>query len=175
MMHMYPSKSGEFLSPLISSMLLLTESIESDSISSQFELVFRRKPGLSCEAAKLPDNISKNRYRDISPCKRTLGSSFGLAKMKTRLLVVFVMLSNISDDASRVILNSCPSGDYINANYVTMEIPVSGVVNRYIASQGPLSTTCIDFWIMIWETQSPLGKLTRQFNLLCSDGMQLRK
>lgn len=53
-------------------------------------------------------------------------------------------------------LQSSPTGDYINANYVTMEIPVSGVVNRYIASQGPLSTTCVDFWVMVWETQSPL-------------------
>lgn len=71
LLHMYPSKSGEFLSPLISSMLLLTEAIESDSISSQFELVFRRKPGLSCEAAKSTENIAKNRYRDILPCKNT--------------------------------------------------------------------------------------------------------
>ena len=26
--------------------------------------------------------------------------------------------------------------DYINANYVNMEVPGSGVVNRYIAAQG---------------------------------------
>jgi len=60
---------GDVQSPLASSMLLLAEAIESHSISSQFELVFRRKPGLSCDVAKLPENISKNRYRDISPCK----------------------------------------------------------------------------------------------------------
>lgn len=37
-----------------------------------------------------------------------------------------------------------------------MEIPGSGVVNRYIASQGPLSTTSGDFWHMVWEQQSTL-------------------
>lgn len=37
-----------------------------------------------------------------------------------------------------------------------MEIPTSGIVNRYIASQGPLPNTCSDFWQMIWEQQSTL-------------------
>ena len=34
-----------------------------------------------------------------------------------------------------------------------MEIPGSGIVNRYIAAQGPLPNTCADFWHMIWEQQ----------------------
>ena len=34
-----------------------------------------------------------------------------------------------------------------------MEIPGSGIVNRYIAAQGPLPNTCADFWQMIWEQQ----------------------
>ena len=41
-----------------------------------------------------------------------------------------------TDDATRVMLTSAESGDYINANHVTMEVPGSGVVNRYIAAQG---------------------------------------
>ncbi len=71
LLHMLPNSgsSGEIQSPLSASMLLLAEAIESDSISSQFELIFRRKPGLSCEVAKLAENVPKNRYRDISPCK----------------------------------------------------------------------------------------------------------
>lgn len=31
---------------------------------------------------------------------------------------------------------NCPTGDYINANHIKMEIPASGIVNRYIAAQG---------------------------------------
>lgn len=41
-----------------------------------------------------------------------------------------------SDDLTRVILETGSSGDYINANYVNMEIPGSELINRYIATQG---------------------------------------
>ena len=27
---------------------------------------------------------------------------------------------------------------------------------QFIIFPGPLSSTCVDFWIMVWETQSPL-------------------
>lgn len=42
----------------------------------------------------------------------------------------------VTDDVTRVILMGGTSGDYINANYVNMEIPGSGIINRYIATQG---------------------------------------
>lgn len=37
-----------------------------------------------------------------------------------------------------------------------MEIPSSAIINRYIATQGPLTNTCSDFWLMIWEQRSSL-------------------
>jgi len=37
-----------------------------------------------------------------------------------------------------------------------MEIARSGIVNRYIAAQGPLPVTMPDFWLMIWEQRSSL-------------------
>ena len=37
-----------------------------------------------------------------------------------------------------------------------MLISGSGVVNRYIAAQGPLPETSADFWQMVWEQRSTL-------------------
>ncbi|RWS16394.1 tyrosine-protein phosphatase non-receptor type 4-like protein [Dinothrombium tinctorium] len=108
------------------SIMLMKEALETGSIITQFEQLERKKSGESMNMAKLPDNILKNRYKDISPY-----------------------------DSTRVVLN-IEAGDYINASYVNMEIPTSGIVNRYIATQGPLSNTTDDFWEMVWEQKSSL-------------------
>ncbi|XP_052421822.1 tyrosine-protein phosphatase non-receptor type 4 isoform X2 [Carassius gibelio] len=107
------------------SMLQLKESLNSATILAQFDQLYRKRPGMTMSCAKLPQNLSKNRYRDISPY-----------------------------DATRVILKG--TDDYINANYINMEIPASSLINRYIACQGPLPNTCPDFWQMTWEQGSSL-------------------
>lgn len=112
---------------LSQSMLLLDESTASNAVFGQFEQLPRKNPSMAMSLCHAPANLDKNRYRDISPY-----------------------------DATRVILKHCPSGDYINANHVDMTIPGSGIINRYIATQGPLSTTSADFWYMTWEAQSTL-------------------
>ncbi|GIY57192.1 tyrosine-protein phosphatase non-receptor type 12 [Caerostris darwini] len=68
-------------------------------------------------------NRRKNRYKDILPY-----------------------------DYTRVILSEypgVPGSDYINANYIK---GASGSL-AYIASQGPLPNTVVDFWRMIWECE----------------------
>ncbi|KAF4109141.1 hypothetical protein G5714_010214 [Onychostoma macrolepis] len=107
------------------SMLQLKEGLNSATILAQFDQLYRKRPGMTMSCAKLPQNLSKNRYRDISPY-----------------------------DATRVILKG--TDDYINANYINMEIPASSLINRYIACQGPLPNTCPDFWQMMWEQGSSL-------------------
>ncbi|XP_039538184.1 tyrosine-protein phosphatase non-receptor type 4 isoform X2 [Pimephales promelas] len=107
------------------SMLQLKEGLNNATILSQFDQMYRKRPGMTMSCAKLPQNISKNRYRDISPY-----------------------------DATRVILKG--TDDYINANYINMEIPASRLINRYIACQGPLPNTCPDFWQMTWEQGSSM-------------------
>ena len=42
-----------------------------------------------------------------------------------------------------------PGADYINANYISGEVP--GSERSYIATQGCLPGTVLDFWKMIWQ------------------------
>ncbi|XP_045660061.1 tyrosine-protein phosphatase non-receptor type 4 isoform X4 [Ursus americanus] len=107
------------------SMIQLAEGLITGTVLTQFDQLYRKKPGMTMSCAKLPQNISKNRYRDISPY-----------------------------DATRVILKG--NEDYINANYINMEIPSSSIINQYIACQGPLPHTCTDFWQMTWEQGSSM-------------------
>ncbi|KAL1458006.1 hypothetical protein WDU94_008182 [Cyamophila willieti] len=122
-----PSAVGGQGGALAQSMLLLADGLASGALVAQFERLYRKKPGMSMLHANKQENVIKNRYRDISPY-----------------------------DASRVILHEAPDGDYINANTVSMEIPGSGIVNRYIATQGPLASTVGDFWHMLVEAGSTL-------------------
>ena len=96
--HVSPLAGTQALSQ---SMLLLEESLDSNTINTQFEQLYRRNNSLTMSVCHSRDNQPKNRYMDISPY-----------------------------DSTRVILNECPSGDYINANHVVMNIPGSGIINR---------------------------------------------
>ncbi|CAB0035724.1 unnamed protein product [Trichogramma brassicae] len=112
---------------LSQSMLLIKEGLTSGVVVSRYESLYRKNLELTSLESKKPENIIKNRYRDISPY-----------------------------DVTRVVLMGSVDGDYINANYVNMEIPGSGIINRYIATQGPLPHTVMDFWQMVLEAGSTL-------------------
>ncbi|XP_037578323.1 uncharacterized protein LOC119461177 isoform X2 [Dermacentor silvarum] len=83
----------------------------------------KQDPEYACNEGQKEVNRKKNRYKDILPY-----------------------------DLSRVILSEypgVPGSDYINANLIK---GASGS-RAYIASQGPLPTTVMDFWRMIWECE----------------------
>ncbi|XP_016406930.1 tyrosine-protein phosphatase non-receptor type 4-like [Sinocyclocheilus rhinocerous] len=107
------------------SIQLLRDGLSSGTVAAQFDQLYRKRTGMSMSCARLPQNVSKNRYRDISPY-----------------------------DTTRVVLKG--TEDYINANFINMEIPGKGEVKRYIACQGPLPGTCSDFWQMVWEQSAAL-------------------
>lgn len=51
------------------SLLLLNDGLASGSLLTQYEQMYRKNIDLAITEAKKAENSSKNRYRDISPCK----------------------------------------------------------------------------------------------------------
>lgn len=92
---------------------------------------------------ELDCNQKKNRYKDIIPFSHTR-----------------VILQKANNDDARQYISPAPTiaglqsvqndegSCYINANYIQGP---SGNPRAYIACQGPLPCTLIDFWRMIWE------------------------
>ncbi|XP_058503137.1 tyrosine-protein phosphatase non-receptor type 3 isoform X1 [Solea solea] len=58
---------SERVTTLEESMRQLERGIQSGTLCFHFENLYRRKPGLSLNCARLPENIDKNRYRDVLP------------------------------------------------------------------------------------------------------------
>ncbi|XDV46065.1 hypothetical protein PO909_014028 [Leuciscus waleckii] len=82
---------------------------------------YRAEKTYPSTAADKQDNVKKNRYKDIVP--------FDHSRVKLSLI------------------KSKHDTDYINASFI------KGVLGSraYIATQGPLPNTVLDFWRMLWE------------------------
>lgn len=83
--------------------------------------LLKQKYNLTTQAGGVKENLKKNRYKDILPYDQTR-----------------VILSPTTSDFNT---------DYINASYI------KGATGSktYIATQGPLKNTIVDFWRMIWQ------------------------
>uniref|UniRef100_A0A8C5FAQ1 protein-tyrosine-phosphatase n=1 Tax=Gadus morhua TaxID=8049 RepID=A0A8C5FAQ1_GADMO len=66
---LFPSSPGqaERASTLEDSMRQLERGLQSGTLSFHFENLYRRKPGLLLGCSRLPENMEKNRYKDVLP------------------------------------------------------------------------------------------------------------
>ncbi|CAF3641045.1 unnamed protein product [Adineta steineri] len=120
-------KSKDENNSLENSLQILRSDLTTNRLTEQYETLERRKNGFTFEISSNQTNYYYNRYKDVLPY-----------------------------DQTRVILKNNIENDYINANYINMPIISTDIVNRYIATQGPLPTTCEAFWQMIWEQECTL-------------------
>ncbi|CAF5143800.1 unnamed protein product [Rotaria sp. Silwood1] len=109
------------------SLQILRNDISLNRLIEQYRTLQRHKDGFTFDIGRSECNYYHNRYKDVLPY-----------------------------DQTRVILKTNSENDYINANYINMPINSTDIINRYIATQGPLPITCEPFWKMIWEQQCSL-------------------
>ncbi|KAM8833924.1 tyrosine-protein phosphatase non-receptor type 21 isoform 1-T1 [Synchiropus picturatus] len=96
--------------------------MERGELLKEYESIPKRRPGGECTVALLPESGDKNRFQDVLPYD------------DTRVELVPTKENNTG---------------YINASHI--KITVAGQDWNYIATQGPLSNTCQDFWQLVWE------------------------
>ncbi|XP_067099943.1 tyrosine-protein phosphatase non-receptor type 21 isoform X1 [Osmerus mordax] len=101
---------------------VLEQRLEQGMVFTEYEQIPKRRPNGDCNIALLPESGERNRFQDVLPYD------------DTRVELVPTKENNTG---------------YINASHV--RITVGGDEWSYIASQGPLSNTCQDFWQMVWE------------------------
>lgn len=63
----HPPLNGDAL--FSQSLLLLSDGLASGALLAQYEQLYRKNVDLTISDAKKTENLIKNRYRDISPCK----------------------------------------------------------------------------------------------------------
>ncbi|XP_028993836.1 tyrosine-protein phosphatase non-receptor type 21 isoform X2 [Betta splendens] len=100
---------------------VLEQHMEMGELLKEYENIPKR-PGGECTIAQLPESADKNRFQDVLPYD------------KNRVELVPTKENNTG---------------YINASHI--RLTVSGEEWNYIATQGPMSNTCQDFWQMVWE------------------------
>ncbi|XP_018519140.1 tyrosine-protein phosphatase non-receptor type 21 isoform X2 [Lates calcarifer] len=100
---------------------VLEQHMDRGELLKEYEKIPKR-PGGEYTIAQLPESGDKNRFQDVLPY-----------------------------DSNRVELVPTKENNtgYINASHI--RITVAGQEWSYIATQGPMSNTCQDFWQMVWE------------------------
>uniref|UniRef100_A0A671M8Y3 Tyrosine-protein phosphatase non-receptor type n=1 Tax=Sinocyclocheilus anshuiensis TaxID=1608454 RepID=A0A671M8Y3_9TELE len=101
---------------------ILEQRMEQGMVFTEYEQVPKKRPNCECTIALMPENSDRNRFQDVLPYD------------DTRVELVPTKENNTG---------------YINASHI--RFTVRGKEWSYIASQGPLSSTCQDFWQMVWE------------------------
>ncbi|XP_076313696.1 protein tyrosine phosphatase non-receptor pez isoform X3 [Tachypleus tridentatus] len=119
---MLQSRQDGVNSPRDTKIQMLESKLGEGEVFLEFEQIIKKKPTTQILTALLPENISRNRFKDVLPYE---------------------------ENRVRLTPNKENKSGYINASHITVSI--GGVQRFYIAAQAPLSNTVHSFWQMIWE------------------------
>ncbi|XP_069856698.1 receptor-type tyrosine-protein phosphatase H isoform X2 [Dipodomys merriami] len=118
------SSPGDILAKDFADHVRKNEKDSSYGFAEEYQLLALEGHGQSQMVASAPENMAKNRYRNVLPYDWSR-----------------VPLQPLRDE---------PGSDYINASF----LPGLWSAQEFIAAQGPLPHTVGDFWRLVWEQQS---------------------
>ncbi|KAM7367914.1 hypothetical protein PAMP_014180 [Pampus punctatissimus] len=96
--------------------------LEEERVFTEYEQVLKKTADCVLTTATLPENTERNRFRDVVPYEQ---------------------------NRVELVPNKENNTGYINASHI--KVIIRGEEWHYIATQGPLASTCADFWQMVWE------------------------
>lgn len=96
--------------------------LEEERVFTEYEQVLKKRADCVLTTATLPENTERNRFRDVVPYEQ---------------------------NRVELVPNKENNTGYINASHI--KVMIRGEEWHYIATQGPLASTCADFWQMVWE------------------------
>ncbi|XP_037541787.1 tyrosine-protein phosphatase non-receptor type 14 [Nematolebias whitei] len=96
--------------------------LEEERVFTEYEQVPKKRVNCVVTTATLPENLERNRFRDVVPYE---------------------------ENRVELVPNKENNTGYINASHI--QVMIRGEEWHYIAAQGPLANTSADFWQMIWE------------------------
>lgn len=156
-----------------------------------YQNLYRRKPGLFLNCARLPENMEKNRYRDVLPCKlfqlflqlflhHISHSSFwpwreaavAQAEILSARGSVWVWPSRslsvnlLSDDSTRVVLQG--QENYINASHITVGSPDAKHSFSCLIYIFKELVLCV--WCLCVRVSGSASGVWHMFTLRCSSG-----
>ncbi|XP_004471055.1 tyrosine-protein phosphatase non-receptor type 14 [Dasypus novemcinctus] len=100
----------------------LKKKLEEGMVFTEYEQIPKKKANGIFSTAALPENAERSRIREVVPYE------------ENRVELIPTKENNTG---------------YINASHI--KVVVGGAEWHYIATQGPLPHTCLDFWQMVWE------------------------
>lgn len=143
--------------------------------------LYRKRPGMTMLCAKLPQNVSKNRYRDISPCMDSQ-RLHRLSLFSSPPLSNFLCLCSLSTSASLCLpLQMMPRGSFWKAQMTTsmqitsMWVFPPGFFFLFLSFDMP-----VDLWVIgsllrgLFHLALKQGKILRWHSGECTNCLDLK-
>ncbi|GFR71734.1 tyrosine-protein phosphatase non-receptor type 13 [Elysia marginata] len=149
LMRMAVDKGKEYSRTILQN---LADLVESGEPNEAFKTIRQMKESGPCTVGNLPENKSKNRYRNVLPYDANRVKLSGRGEDKEYInasLIEMPLISYATNDTS----DGEGDGTTEQSLHSNDLSTVSGKCLKYFACQGPVEGTVSDLWALLWQEQ----------------------